>query len=283
MLPRFQVTEDEGYKTVSEADAQREDPASGGQRPVLEVVDVKKAYGNVEALRRASMKVHAGEVVALIGDNGAGKSTLIKIISGVEQADSGKLLIDGQPVTLRGPQDIKDHGIETVHQDLAVAPDLSASANLFLGREKTRAGILGSLGFLAKKQMDKVAADSFQELGVSLRNPAISVDRLSGGQRQSVAVARAAYWARRLIILDEPTAALGVKQTAQVLDLVRRVRDSGLGVILISHNMPDVMAISDRIEVLRLGESVASFKTSEATGDDLVSAMTGSRVESDRG
>lgn len=244
---------------------------------LLKVEGVSKSYGHVRALTDVSLTVNAGEVTALIGDNGAGKSTLVKIISGVATPDTGRILIRGEPRKVRSPSDAKGFGIETVHQDLAVAPDLSAAANMFLGREEVRGGILRPFNFLSKRSMLEKSRKAFTDLGVELRDPSVPIAHLSGGQRQSVAVARAAYWAKSLIILDEPTAALGVKQTRKVLELIRRIRDTGTAVLLISHNMPDVLAVSDRIEALRLGRNAASFLTSEVDGDDLVAAMTGAR------
>ncbi|GDY32403.1 ATP-binding cassette domain-containing protein [Gandjariella thermophila] len=242
---------------------------------LLEARDLVKHYGGVEALRGASFEVRHGEVVALIGDNGAGKSTLVKCLSGAEQADSGEVLIDGRPVTLDSPTAARRHGVETVYQDLAVAPDLDPAANLFLGRELFRTGLLGRLGMLDKAEMRRRAASEFARLGVQLQNIDVPIRSLSGGQRQSVAVARSVVWASKVVFMDEPTAALGVVQRERVLDVIRRVRDSGVAVVLISHNMPEVLAVSDRVEVLRLGRRVARFRTAEATLEDLVGAMTG--------
>jgi simple sugar transport system ATP-binding protein len=249
--------------------------------PLLEARGLVKRYGGVEALRGASFEVRAGEVVALIGDNGAGKSTLVKCLSGAEQADAGEVLIDGRPVLLDSPTTARRYGIETVYQDLAVAPDLDPAANLFLGREVFRKGLLGRLGMLDKAEMRRRAADEFARLGVQLQNIDVPIRSLSGGQRQSVAVARSVVWASKVVFMDEPTAALGVVQRERVLDVVRRVRDSGVAVVLISHNMPEVRAVSDRVEVLRLGRRVARFATAEATLEDLVGAMTGALHQED--
>ncbi len=251
-----------------------ESPTMTGQ-PLLEARGVVKRYGHVEALGGADFTVYPGEVVSLIGDNGAGKSTLVKILSGAVQRDGGELLLDGEEVFPKSPVDVQHLGIETVYQDLAVAPELSASANLFLGRELFRKGPLRLFGTLDDKKMLAQASEHFTRLGVNLRDPRTAVANLSGGQRQSVAVARAAVWATKLIMLDEPTAALGVEQTRRVLDLIRRVRDSGISVVLISHNMPDVLAVSDRVEVLRLGRRVARFTSGNVKSDDLIAAMTG--------
>jgi simple sugar transport system ATP-binding protein len=243
--------------------------------PVLEVRGARKSYGQVEALRGVDFTVHAGEVVALIGDNGAGKSTLTKIISGSVQPDSGELLIDGRPVTVESPLAARDLGIETIYQDLALAPSLDTPSNLFLGRELVRGGFAGRLGFLDKKAMRAETARVYERFGVDMRNSANPVGSLSGGQRQSVAVARAVAWPSRMVILDEPTAALGVAQTASVLRLVRQIRDDGRAVVLITHNMQQVLDVADRVEVLRLGQRVAQFDAATTTVDQLVSAMTG--------
>jgi simple sugar transport system ATP-binding protein len=243
--------------------------------PLLEARRIVKSFGRVRALRGADFTVYPGEVVALIGDNGAGKSTLVKTLSGVHPPDAGEILFEGNPVTLHNPTEARDLGIETVYQDLALAPDLESSANLFLGREDVRSGLIGKLGFLDNGAMRKRTKEAFTTLGVGVQDVEAPVANFSGGQRQGVAVARAVTWASKVVFMDEPTAALGVVQTAKVLELIRRVRDTGLSVVLISHNMPDVLAVSDRVEVLRLGERVAQFKTSEVTMETLVGAMTG--------
>jgi simple sugar transport system ATP-binding protein len=243
--------------------------------PLLEARGIVKSFGKVRALRGADFSVYAGEVVALIGDNGAGKSTLVKTLSGVHPPDAGEIVFEGEPVTFHTPEDAHALGIETVYQDLALAPDLESSANLFLGREALRGGVLGKLGFLDNRAMRKRTKEAFTTLGVGVQDVEAAVATFSGGQRQGVAVARAVTWASKVVFMDEPTAALGVVQTRKVLELIRRVRDHGLAVVLISHNMPDVIAVSDRVEVLRLGERVAQFKTSEATIEGLVGAMTG--------
>ena len=243
--------------------------------PLLEAVDLTKTYGSVEALRSASFSVHAGEVVALVGDNGAGKSTLVKCMAGAEQPTSGTIRFEGRDVRLDSPTAARRLGIETVYQDLAVAPELDPAANLFLGREIRRPGLLGALGMLDKKAMRSRAAEEFGRLGVALQSIDVPIGSLSGGQRQSVAVARSVVWASRVVFMDEPTAALGVVQRERVLDVIRRVRDDGVAVVLISHNMPEVLSVSDRIEVLRLGRRVARFTARDATLEDLVGAMTG--------
>ena len=243
--------------------------------PVLEARDLVKHYGSVEALRGASFSARAGEVVALIGDNGAGKSTLVKCLSGVEHPDGGEILLDDRVVTLDTPTVARSYGIETVYQDLAVAPDLDPAANLFLGRELLRGGLLGRLGMLDKVEMRRRAVAEFARLGVRLQSVEVPIGALSGGQRQSVAVARSVVWASKVVFMDEPTAALGVVQRERVLDVIKRVRDTGVAVVLISHNMPEVLAVADRIEVLRLGRRVARFAAADVTLEQLVGAMTG--------
>ncbi|MCX5494014.1 ATP-binding cassette domain-containing protein [Kaistia dalseonensis] len=242
--------------------------------PLLEARGIKRRFGHVTALDGADFAVHAGEICALIGDNGAGKSTLVKILSGTDKPDNGEILLDGQPVAFAAPTDAQAKGIATVYQDLALAPNLTPAANLFLGRELLFAGWRGALGFVDRRTMRMRAEAQFQRLGVRLRSQHVSVASLSGGQRQSVAIARAALWADKVIFMDEPTAALGVVQTERVLDLIRQVRDQGVAVVLISHNMPQVLKVADRIEVLRLGRRVARFKARDATIESLVAAMT---------
>jgi simple sugar transport system ATP-binding protein len=243
--------------------------------PVLEARGVVKRFRHVHALSGADLTVHPGEVVALIGDNGAGKSTLVKVLSGVYPPGAGTVRLGGRPVRFTTPIEARRAGIETVYQDLAVADDLSVVANLYLGREIPRRGLAGRLGLLDKGAMRRGAAQALGRLGVDIKRVSTPVSLLSGGQRQSVAVARAVIWATKVLILDEPTAALGVVQTERVLDVVRRVRDAGMSVVLVSHNMPQVLAVADRIEVLRLGRRTARFRAGEATTDDLVAAMTG--------
>ncbi|HEY8457194.1 MAG TPA: ATP-binding cassette domain-containing protein [Actinopolymorphaceae bacterium] len=243
--------------------------------PLLEARALTKTYGHVQALRGANFSAYAGEVVALIGDNGAGKSTLVKCLSGTEQPDGGEIRFEDRPVWMETPADAQRLGIEAVYQDLALAADLDPAANLFLGRELRRGGILGWLGVLDTRRMRERSTAAFAELGIELPDVSTPVSALSGGQRQSVAVARSVAWASKVVFMDEPTAALGVVQRERVLDVIRRVRDRGIAVVLISHNMPEVLAVSDRVEVLRLGRRVARFKTADASLDDLVAAMTG--------
>ncbi|WP_228541464.1 ATP-binding cassette domain-containing protein [Nocardia sp. XZ_19_369] len=256
-------------------DAAKQAEPTGESAVALRAEGLVKRYGGVEALRGANFQVSAGEVVALIGDNGAGKSTLVKCLSGAEQPDSGRILLDGKQVVLNTPTAARKLGVETVYQDLAVAPDLDPAANLFLGRELVRKGLAGKLGMLDRTAMRAQAVEHFRRLGVTLQSADVPIGSLSGGQRQSVAVARAVMWASKVVFMDEPTAALGVVQRERVLDVIRRVRDEGIAVVLISHNMPEVLAVADRIEVLRLGRRVARFTAAEATLEQLVGAMTG--------
>lgn len=242
--------------------------------PLLDARNIKRSFGRVRALDGANFTVYRGEICALVGDNGAGKSVLIKIISGAERPDDGEILLNGRPVSIDSPATAQTLGIATVYQDLALAPDLAAADNLFLGREVLRPGMLGRLGFVDRRAMRRVATEQFTALGVKLRSPRVAVSSLSGGQRQSVAIARAALWAKEVIFMDEPTAALGVVQTGRVIDLIRRVRDHGTAVVLVSHNMPQVLEVADRIEVLRLGRRVAQFSAADATVEKLVAAMT---------
>ncbi len=247
-----------------------------GPTPVLETRGISKWFGPVQALKNVDFAVHPGEILALIGDNGAGKSTLINCITGVLPFDSGEIWFEGHPVHIVSPQHARRLGIETVYQDLAVAPHLDAVANIFLGRETRHSGILGHLGFLNNKEMHKRCIDELNRLRVRIPDPDRMVLTLSGGQRQGVAVARAVMWASKVVIMDEPTAALGVAQSGMVLDLMRQVRDQGVPIIFISHNMPNVFEVADRIVVLRLGEVAAYLDPKTSTIDDAVKAMTGS-------
>ena len=244
-------------------------------QPVLEARGIVKSFGRVEALRGANFSAYAGEVVALVGDNGAGKSTLVKVLAGVHPADSGEIIFEGRPVTLQTPQQARDIGIETVYQDLALAAEIDPAANMFLGRELLRPGPLGKLGFLDKPSMRERSEEAFRELGVRIQDTSAPVANMSGGQRQGIAITRAVTWASKVIFMDEPTAALGVVQTRNVLEQIVRVREHGLAVVLISHNLPEVFEVADRIEVLRLGERVARLRPKEVSMEDVVSAMTG--------
>lgn len=243
---------------------------------VLEARGITKRYGQVTALNQADLDLKAGEVLAVVGDNGAGKSTLIKVLCGAVVPDEGEVLLDGKPVHFRSPLDARKLGIETVYQDLAVAPALDIATNLFLGRELRHNGPLGTwFRLLDKNRMRREAQHEMDELKFHL--PAIdsAVEKLSGGQRQGVAVARAAIFARRLVIMDEPTAALGVRESGQVLNLIRTIRDRGLPVILISHDMPHVFEVADRIQIMRLGRRAAVTTPQKHTMSQVVAIMTG--------
>jgi len=244
--------------------------------PVLEARGIVRRYGSVEALRGTDFTAYQGEVVALIGDNGAGKSSLTRILVGADQPTEGQILIDGGPVSLTSPLVAQDLGVSVVYQDLALATDLDIPSNLYLGREIMRSGFWGALGFLDRKAMRDGTKETFDRFGVQHGSLTVPVSALSGGQRQSVAVARSIAFGGRILFMDEPTAALGVHQTGKVIELIKRVRDEGTTVVLISHNMTDVLDVADRVEVLRLGRRVAQFDRSEATLEGLVGAMTGS-------
>ncbi|GGM65561.1 ABC transporter ATP-binding protein [Dactylosporangium sucinum] len=239
---------------------------------MLAASNISKRYGAVQALDGVSLDLPPGEVVALVGDNGAGKSTLVKVLSGVVIADDGVIEQDGLPVRIAGPHDAQQLGVSTVHQDLALCENLDVVGNLFLGAERRRWTVLNHI------RMERSARDLLSSLDVRIRDIRVPVAMLSGGQRQSVAIARALIGEPRVVILDEPTAALGVEQTAQVLDLIRRLRDRGLAVLVISHNLVDVRAVSDRIVVLRLGRNAGDFRTAESTPESVVAAITGGAV-----
>jgi simple sugar transport system ATP-binding protein len=244
--------------------------------PLLRVRGINKSFGAVQALTGVDFEVRRGEVVALIGDNGAGKSTLINVMTGVFPPDSGEIVFEGKRVEFVSPHDARERGIEAVYQDLAVAPQLDAVANIFLGRERRMSGIRGRLGLLDQQRMRRETDEQLEELHVRIPDPAKPLSTFSGGQRQGVAVARAVMWASKVVVMDEPTAALGVAQAGMVLDLIRRVRQTGIPVVFISHNMPQVFDVADRVVVLRLGEVVAELDPEKASTDDAVAAMTGS-------
>jgi fructose transport system ATP-binding protein len=255
-------------------------PSSSSVRsesPVLSARGLVKTFGKVVGLDGVDLDLYPGEVLAIIGDNGAGKSTLIKAATGAVIPDAGEVRLDGEVVNFRRPQEAREAGIETVYQTLAVAPALDIAANMFLGREMRRSGPLGSvLRMLDHKGMRDSAAQSMSDLGIgTLQNMAQAVETLSGGQRQAVSVARAAAFATKLIVLDEPTAALGVRETNQVLSMINRVRENGLPVILISHNMPNVFEVADRIQIQRLGRSAGVVTPKSHTPNEVVAIMTG--------
>ncbi|WP_104163203.1 ATP-binding cassette domain-containing protein [Cryobacterium sp. N22] len=245
--------------------------------PILEAKRLVKTFGRVVGLDGVSLALYPGEVLAIIGDNGAGKSTLIKCLTGAEIPDEGEIFLDGKPVHFKRPQDARAAGIETVYQNLAVSPALDVAANLYLGREIRKAGILGSVfRVLDTKGMRQSARQGLNDLGIStLQDVTSPVENLSGGQRQAVAVARAAAFGSKVVVLDEPTAALGVRESNQVLQLVRNLRDKGIPVILISHNMPHVFDVADRIHIQRLGKKAATITPQSHSMTDAVAIMTG--------
>ena len=243
--------------------------------PVLEARGIVKRFGHVVALDGADFELYPGEIAAIIGDNGAGKSTLIKTLTGALQPDEGEIRLDGSPVHFRSPRDARKVGIETVYQELAVAPALDIAANIFLGRERRRGGPLGALRMLDKGAMRRHAAKHLAELQIRVGSIAQPVETLSGGQRQGVAVARAAAFGSRVVIMDEPTAALGVKESRRVLELMLDVKRRGLPIVLISHNMPHVFEVADRIHIHRLGKRIAVINPKDFSMSDAVAIMTG--------
>jgi fructose transport system ATP-binding protein len=247
------------------------------RQPILQARNLVKTFGRVVGLDGVSLDLYPGEVLAVIGDNGAGKSTLIKCLTGAEIPDSGELMVSGQQVHFKRPQDARVHGIETVYQNLAVSPALDVASNLFLGREERLPGPLGKIfRVLDTKGMRRKAQEELNRLGIStLQDVTVPVENLSGGQRQAVAVARAAAFGSKVVVLDEPTAALGVRESNQVLKLVRDLRDRGLPVILISHNMPHVFDVADRIHIQRLGKCAATITPQSHSMTDAVAIMTG--------
>ena len=251
--------------------------------PLLEARKIVKSFGSVRALTGADFSAYSGEVVALVGDNGAGKSTLVKALVGVHPPDGGQIIFEGREVEIHTPQQAREIGMETVYQDLALAEEIDPAANMFLGREILRSGPLGKLGFLDKTEMRRRSEEAFLKLGVRIQDTSAPVAHMSGGQRQGIAITRAVTWANKVVFMDEPTAALGVVQTRNVLEQIKRVRDQGLAVVLISHNLPEIFEVADRIEVLRLGERVARLRPGEVSMEDVVSAMTGALTFHDEG
>jgi ABC-type sugar transport system ATPase subunit len=245
--------------------------------PLLEAIGVAKSYGAVQALRGVDFRIRRGETVALVGDNGAGKSTLVKILSGVTQPTSGTIRFAGKPVAIHSTDVAHALGIETVYQDLGLCPNLTVADNIFLGRELTRG--IGPLRFLDRRAMRKAAAETLPTLSVNVPPPNANVARLSGGQRQAVAIARAKLWERSLVLLDEPTAALGVQESRRAMDAVRTMQQKGVAIVLISHNMPLVLDMSDRIVVLRHGRKVGDVARAGVDADDIVALITGAREE----
>jgi len=245
------------------------------ESPLLELKGVSKAFGAVQALYQVDFAVEAGEIMALVGDNGAGKSTMIKGIAGIYPFDEGEIYFDGDLVEIHGPRDAAKLGVEIVYQDLALADNLDVVANMFLGREQINRPFR-----LDELHMEQAAIETLESLSVmTLRSVRQPVAELSGGQRQAVAVAKAVMWNSKVVILDEPTAALGVAQTRQVLDLVKRLRDKGLAVVVISHNLHDIFDIADRITVLRLGQRVSVLQAAESSQQEVVHAITAGQLD----
>ncbi len=244
------------------------------RKPVLEMHGISKSFGAVQALSKVDFEVYQGEVTALVGDNGAGKSTLVKIIAGTYRPDEGEYIFDGQVVSVNSPSDATHLGIQTVYQDLALCDNLDVVANLYLGREPTQ-GVIPGVKLMDEIAMERKAHSFIDELHVRIPSLRTAIAALSGGQRQSVAVARAVMWNSKVVLLDEPTAALGVEQTQQVKELILRLRGQGLAVVVISHNLADVFDVSDRIIVLRLGKRVATFNTHVTNAEQVVGAITG--------
>jgi D-xylose transport system ATP-binding protein len=241
--------------------------------PLLSAEAVSLSFGNVRALRDVALHLRPGEVTALVGDNGAGKSTLVRCISGIHRPDSGEILFDGRPIDFRSPEDAREAGIETVHQNLALVEDLTVWQNLFLNRELVRR--VGPLALLNRRAMQRQASEMVSTLAVNVPAVTSRVRRLSGGQRQAVAICRAAGFSSKLVIMDEPTAALGVQETARVEELILRLRDEGHAVLLVSHNFAQVMRLSDQVWVMRAGRCVAGRRTAQTTGEEIVALITG--------
>jgi ABC-type sugar transport system ATPase subunit len=246
--------------------------------PMLEVRDMVKRFGGLTAVNHVSMEVYPHEVVGLVGDNGAGKSTLIKMISGVYRPDAGQIFFDGEERQMDSPNESRNLGIETIYQDLALAENLDVGANIFLGREPVRPFLGGIINVLDRRQMLGESNKVLDRLDIHIPNLAHAIRTLSGGQRQAVAIARAIYWDARLMIMDEPTAALGVAEQRKVLELVRMLRDQGVPVLIISHNMQDVFAVADRIVILRRGIKAGERVAKDTTVDEIVSLMVGAET-----
>jgi len=245
---------------------------------VLEVREITKYYGKICALRTVSLSLHRGEVLALVGDNGAGKSTLVNIVAGALRPTSGEVLVEGTPVHFSSPLDARRAGIETVYQDLALAPDLPVWANFFMGRLKKRKGLSGFLGWLDRGAMVEQTCDELARIQIRIPSVLVHCDALSGGQRQAIAVARAVAWGQRILLMDEPTAALGIEEQHHVIDLVVHARSHGLGVLFISHNLPQVHEVADRIAVLFRGRLLTVLDGPKATIEETVTWITGSAL-----
>jgi ABC-type sugar transport system ATPase subunit len=246
------------------------------QKPLLDMQNISKSFGAVQALQDVNFQVYPGELVGLVGDNGAGKSTLVKIISGVLKPDSGQMFFEGEEVSIDNPDDAKQIGIETLYQTLGLIDNLDIAANMFLGREEYTSLLFGLIKVLKNKQMEEDSADMMQRLKVNMGSVREKVDVLSGGQRQAIALSRAIGWGQKLVLLDEPTAALGVRESKQALELIESVKEHGTAGVLISHNIEHVFSVVDRIVVLRQGILRGSRRVDETTGDEIVSMITGS-------
>jgi D-xylose transport system ATP-binding protein len=246
-------------------------------KSIIDVEDVSLAFGNVRALQNVSLTLAEGEITALVGDNGAGKSTLVRCISGIHKPQSGTISFEGDPIRFRNPEDAREAGIETVHQNLALVDDLTVWQNLFLNRELTRG--IGPVRFLDRKAMKEAADRMVSTLAVNVPAVKSKVRRLSGGQRQAVSICRAAGFSSKLVIMDEPTAALGVQETARVEELIVKLRDEGHAVLLISHNFAQVMRLSDQVWVMRAGRCVGGRRTAETTGEEIVALITGAKTQ----
>jgi simple sugar transport system ATP-binding protein len=257
-----------------------EPPApAASETPVIEARNIRKYYGSLVALDNVSLAIRPREIVGLVGDNGAGKSTLVKVLAGAHSPSAGELFVDGEPCTFHSPLEARKLGIETVYQDLALSTELTVAENMYLGRELHRRGLLGWLGAINKRAMSDASAKMLDELGIRIRSTKVPCRSLSGGQRQAIAVARAIAWGSRLLLLDEPTAALGVEQQHHVAELVENVRTTGTSVLLISHNMPQVHALCDRILVLYRGEVIADLNKADVTVEDIVMWITGAALK----
>lgn len=251
---------------------------SDNTTPLLEARGITKAYGNVAALTGINFKLFGGEIVGLVGDNGAGKSTLVKTLCGAHQPTEGQLLVEGEEVTFSSPKESRERGIEVVYQDLALANELSVAENIFLGREMKRAGFMGRIGTMDRKAMQSSAVATLESLAIEIKSVETRCGMMSGGQRQAVAVARAIMWGSKVLLLDEPTAALAVAESDKIAGLVAGVKDKGVGVILVSHNLPQVHELCDRVVVLLRGRVVTELHRGEYSIDDMVSWITGAAL-----
>ncbi|HSN77661.1 MAG TPA: ATP-binding cassette domain-containing protein [Anaerolineae bacterium] len=251
--------------------------------PLLQAVSLTKRFGGLTAVDSASLDVHVGEVIGLVGDNGAGKSTFIKMVAGVYQPDEGEIYFEGHKVSFSGPRAARDLGIETIYQDLALAENLDVGSNIFLGREIKNHYLGGAIKTLNRPKMRQESANVLSRLDIVIPSLAQQIRNLSGGQRQSVAIARTIYWNAKMVIMDEPTAALGVTEQRKVLTLVRTLCDQGVPVVIISHNMQDVFAVADRIVVMRRGKKVGERLAKQATPDEIVSLMVGAEAVHEMG